>query len=64
VLVDNGRFILDGYVWGSKGFGASLEEFTNLSIFFEKYHHLNFELDLFGYSEWCLFGLWRLKDCY
>jgi hypothetical protein len=33
-------------------------------FFFGKYHHLNFKLDLFGYSEWCLFGLWRLKDCY
>jgi hypothetical protein len=34
VLVDNGRFILDGYVWGSRGFGAFLEELTNLRIFF------------------------------
>jgi hypothetical protein len=34
VLVDNGRFILNGYVWGSKGFGVSLEEFINLKIFF------------------------------
>jgi len=51
-------FILDGHVWGSKGFGASPEEFTNLRIFFfGKYHHLKFELDLFGYSEWCLLGL-------
>jgi hypothetical protein len=48
MLVDNGRFILNGYIGGSKGFGASLEEFINLMIFFGRYHHLKFERDLFG----------------